>query len=65
MGVEDTKRPQTQKGCGVVQGKETQVFAHGEDTRTLRLTSKLADLRVGYANWILLAERVKPSSKRE
>ena len=65
MGVEDTKRPQTQKGCDVVQGKETQVFAYGEDTHSLRLVSELPDLREGYANWILLAKRVKPSSKRE
>ena len=31
----------------------TRVFAFGEDTRTLRLTSELVDLRVGYANPIL------------
>ena len=28
----------------------TGVFAYGEDTHTLRLTSELVDLRVGYAN---------------
>ena len=27
-------------------------LAFGEDTRTLRLTSELVDLRVGYAKWI-------------
>ena len=27
-------------------------FAFGEDTHTLRLTSELVDLRVGYAQWI-------------
>ena len=27
-------------------------FAYGEDTHTLRLTSELVDLRVGYAKWI-------------
>ncbi len=27
-------------------------FALGEDTHTLRLTSELVDLRVGYAKWI-------------
>ena len=27
-------------------------FAFGEDTHTLRLTSELVDLRVGYAKWI-------------
>ena len=27
-------------------------LALGEDTHTLRLTSKLVDLRVGYAKWI-------------
>ena len=28
-----------------------QVFAYGEDTHALRLTSELADLRAGYVNW--------------
>ena len=28
----------------------TRVFAEGEDTRALRLSSELADLRSGYAN---------------
>ncbi|MBO5305949.1 MAG: hypothetical protein J6B12_04215 [Clostridia bacterium] len=27
-------------------------LAYGEDTHTLRLTSELVDLRVGYAKWI-------------
>ena len=35
-------------------GGSTQVFAYGEDTHSLRLVSKLPDLRVGYVNWILL-----------
>ena len=29
-------------------------LAFGEDTHTLRLTSELVDLRVGYAKWIRL-----------
>ena len=32
----------------------------GEDTHTLRLTSKLVDLRVGYAKWIRRTEFVAP-----
>ena len=35
----------------------TQVFAIGEDTLALRLTSKLVDLRAGYVNRILLRRR--------
>ena len=27
-------------------------LAYGEDIHTLRLTSELVDLRVGYAKWI-------------
>ena len=34
-------------------GSGTRVFASGEDTLSLRLTSELADLRSGYANPIL------------
>ena len=34
-----------------------QVFACGEDTHGLRLASELADLRTGYANWILAGEK--------
>jgi len=33
------------------------VFAYGEDTHTLRLVSKLTDLRVGYVNRIPCAMR--------
>ena len=35
-------------------------FAYGEDTRTLRLTSELVDLRVGYAKWIRRARLAEP-----
>ena len=35
-------------------------FAYGEDTRTLRLTSELVDLRVGYAKWIRRTEFAEP-----
>ena len=35
-------------------------FAFGEDTHTLRLTSKLADLRVGYAKWIRRTKFAEP-----
>ena len=31
-------------------------FAYGEDTHTLRLTSELVDLRVGYSKWIRRAK---------
>ena len=31
-------------------GSGTRVFARGEDTRSLRLTSELVDLRLGYVN---------------
>ena len=40
----------------------TQVFAHGEDTLTLRLKSELFDLRVGFVNWILLRQRLAERS---
>ena len=48
----------------------TQVFAYGEDTRALRLVSKLPDLRAGYVNWILLRRthfklRVSPPKERK
>ena len=35
-------------------------FAFGEDTHTLRLASKLADLRAGYAKRIRRTEFVEP-----
>ena len=35
-------------------------LAYGENTHTLRLTSKLVDLRVGYAKWIRRAKLVEP-----
>ena len=35
-------------------------FAYGEDTHTLRLTSELVDLRVGYAKWIRRAKLIEP-----
>ena len=34
-----------------------QVFAFGEDSRTLRLASELADLRVGNVNWIFALQK--------
>ena len=37
----------------------------GEDTHSLRLVSKLTDLREEYANWILRAKLVKPSENLE
>ena len=35
-------------------------FAYGENTHTLRLTSELVDLRVGYAKWIRRARLAEP-----
>ena len=35
-------------------------LAHGENTHTLRLTSELVDLRVGYAQWIRRAKLIEP-----
>ena len=35
-------------------------LAFGEDTHTLRLTSELVDLRVGYAKWIRRTEFAEP-----
>ena len=43
-------------------GGVTQVFACGEDTLALRLTSKLVDLRSGYVNWCALAHPVRIAS---
>ena len=39
-------------------------FAYGEDTHTLRLTSKLVDLRVGCAKWIRRTEFAEPHLKK-
>ena len=44
-------------------GYATRVFAFGEDTLVLRLTSKLVDLRTGYANRILW-QATEPGAKR-
>ena len=41
-----------------------QVFAYGEDSLSLRLTSKLVDLRSGNANWISRFAR-KPRSNND
>ena len=38
-------------------------LAFGEDTHTLRLTSELVDLRVGYAKWIRRTKFAEPLLK--
>ena len=43
---------------------DARVFATGEDTLVLRLTSKLVDLQTGYANRILW-QATEPDPKRE
>ena len=40
------------------------ISPNGEDTHTLRLTSQLVDLRVGYAKWIRRAEARRATSKK-
>ena len=47
------QKVQRQEGCG------TRVFACGEDSLTLRLTSELVDLRVANANLFFARERAK------
>ena len=36
------------------------ISPNGEDTHTLRLTSELVELRVGYAKWIRRAKLAEP-----
>ena len=38
------------------------ISPYGEDTHTLRLTSKLVDLRVGYTKWIRRAKARRATS---
>ena len=48
--------------CSVRSKAYTQVFAKGEDSLSLRLTSKLVDLRSGNANWISRSARKRSSN---
>ena len=51
-------KPTEQKNAPLMRSA-TQVFAFGEDTHVLRLTSELVDLRAGYVNWRACAHQVQ------